>query len=160
MTTIEYLSYSAKPFANFIIEGLEPRTAASYELELAQHRCTEIRLRAALARKEAALRQKDELIQQQEVSSKESDHRLLNGLQMVVSLLSLQSRASTSTETAAQLAVASNRVAMIERTHRHLHCSDGGQAVALTQYLQDLCRDLSTMLSSDGCPERIVFVAG
>ena len=36
--------------------------------------------------------------------SKESDHRLLNGLQMIVSLLSLQSRASANAEAASQLA--------------------------------------------------------
>ena len=35
------------------------------------------------------LSQKDDLIQRQTVLSQESDHRLLNGLQMIVSLLSL-----------------------------------------------------------------------
>jgi two-component sensor histidine kinase len=53
------------------------------------------------------------LIRQQDVLSKESDHRLLNGLQMIVSLLSLQSRASPNAEVASQLAIAANRVATI-----------------------------------------------
>ena len=39
------------------------RTIASYERELAEHRGTETRLRGALAREEALLRKKDELIQ-------------------------------------------------------------------------------------------------
>jgi two-component sensor histidine kinase len=133
---------------------------AAYQRELTKHRCTEIRLREALAREETLLREKDELIQQQEVLSKESDHRLLNGLQMIVSLLSLQSRASTNADVAAQLAVAANRVCTIERIHRRLHYLDGVQTVAFKQYLDDLCRDLSTMLSSDERPEQAIVVDG
>ena len=119
--TIEHLPYSADSPPNTIFESPERRTVASYERELTRHRHTEIRLREALAREEALLRQKDELIQQQEVLSKESDHRLLNGLQMIVSLLSLQSRASTNAEAASQLAAAADRMATIGRIHRRLH---------------------------------------
>jgi two-component sensor histidine kinase len=134
------------------------RTAASYERELEKYRCTEIQLRKALAREEALLRQKDDLIRQQEVLSKEADHRLLNSLQMIVSLLSLQSRASANTEAAAQLTVAANRVAAIARVHRRLHDLDGVKAVAFKQYLEDLCRDFSTMLSSQERPEQVIVV--
>jgi hypothetical protein len=83
-----------------VFKGLGPRTIASYEHELAEHRGTEIRLRGALAREEALLRQKDELLNQREILSREADHRLMNGLQMVVSLLSLQSRGDSSTSCA------------------------------------------------------------
>ena len=72
--------------------NLERRSVASYERELSAHMDVEFQLRAALARDAALLRQKDTLIMQQELLSKESDHRLLNGLQMIVSMLSLQSR--------------------------------------------------------------------
>ena len=127
----------------------ERRTVGSYERELTAHRRTEIRLREALAREEALLRHKDELIQQLEVLSRESDHRLLNGLQMIGSLLSLQSRASANAEAASQLAIAADRVATVGRVHRRLHSIDGVQTVAFKQYLEDLCRDFSTMLSSE-----------
>ncbi len=49
-------------------------------------------MRAALAREQVLLDQKDELIRHKDLMSRESDHRLMNGLQMVASLLSLQSR--------------------------------------------------------------------
>lgn len=101
--------YRADDTPGTTLENPEHRTVASYERELTRHRSTEIRLRDALAREEALLRQKDELIQQKELMSKESDHRLLNGLQMIVGLLSLQSRASANVETASQLAAAANR---------------------------------------------------
>jgi len=143
-----------------IFGGPKRRTAASYERELTEHRCTEIRLRAALAREEALLRRKDELIRQQELLSRESDHRLLNGLQTIASLLSLQSRASANAEVAAQLGVAADRVATIGRVHRRLHCFDGIQTVGFRQYLEELCRDFSTMLSSEERPEEVIVAAG
>ena len=104
------------------------------------------------------LRQKDEVIKQLELLSKECDHRLLNDLQMVVSLLSLQSRASTNPETASQLTAAADRITTIGRIHRRLHYLDGVQTVAFKQFLEDLCRDFSTMLSSDERPERSIVV--
>jgi two-component sensor histidine kinase len=158
--TIEHLPDSKDSPPSVIFESPEHRMVASYERELTRHRGTEIRLREALAREEALLRQKDELIQQQEVLSRESDHRLLNGLQMIVSLLTLQSRASANAEAAAQLAVAANRVATIERVHRRLHYLDGVQTVAFKQYVEDLCRDFSTMLSSEARPEQAIVVEG
>ena len=91
------------------------------------------------------------MIQQQALLSQESDHRLLNGLQLIVSLLSLQSRMSNNPEVAAQLAAAADRVATIGRIHRRLHSFDGVETFAIKQYLDDLCRDFSMMLSLE-CP--------
>jgi len=158
--TIEHLPYSADSPAKTHSTSPAHRTVASYERDLTRHRSTELQLRKALARKEAQLRRKDELIEQNVLMSQESDHRLLNGLQMITSLLSLQSRASTNTEVTSQLAAAANRMAMIGRVHRHLHGLDGVQDVALKQYLEDLCRDCSAMLASEHHPEQCVVVEG
>ena len=117
-------------------------------------------MREALAQNETLLRQKDELIQNQALLSKESDHRLLNDLQVIVSLLSLQSRASANAEVASQLAAAADRIATIGRMHRRLHYCDGVQSVAFKQFLHDLCRDFSTMLSSEKGPQRVIVVEG
>ena len=156
--TVEQLRQSTD-LPNVIFETRERRTVADYKRELIRHRRTETGLREALARDEALLCQKDELIQQQAVLSQESDHRLLNGLQMIVSLLSLQSRASENAEVASQLAAAADRIATIGRIHHRLHSLDGVETFAIKQYLDDLCRDFSTMLSS-GCPARIVVAEG
>jgi two-component system, sensor histidine kinase PdtaS len=146
--TVERSQSGADPPPGVIFDSLEHRTVASYERELTEHKCAELLLQQALARDDARLRQQDEVIRQQDLLSKESDHRLLNGLQMIVSLLSLQSRASANAEAATQLAIAANRVATIERVHRRLHCLDGAPAVAFKQYLEDFCRDFSAMMSS------------
>jgi two-component system, sensor histidine kinase PdtaS len=157
--SIEYSTHGSElsPVTKF--ECLGRRSVPSYERELISRRRTEIRLREALAREEALLRRKDEIIQQQQVLSEESNHRLLNGLQMIVSLLSLQSRASTNAAVASQLEAAADRIATIGRIHQRLHSLDGVQTFALKQYLEDLCSDFSMMLSSER-RERIIVVEG
>jgi two-component sensor histidine kinase len=135
------------------------RTVVSYERELSRRRHSEIELRKSLVRGEVLLRQKEALVQHQALLGQESDHRLLNGLQMIVSLLSLQGRASGNTEVASQLGVAADRIATIGRIHHRLHSFDGVQTFAIKQYLHDICRDFSMMLSW-GRPERIVAVEG
>jgi two-component system, sensor histidine kinase PdtaS len=136
----------------------EHRTVASYERELERYRRAELQLRKIIAFDESLLRQKDETIQNQALLSTESNHRLLNDLQMVVSLLSLQSRAAANTEAVTQLAAAADRVVMIGRIHRRLHSLQGAQTVAFKQFLEDICRDFSTMLSSGQPGGRDVIV--
>jgi two-component sensor histidine kinase len=126
----------------------------------ARQRRTEVDLRDALAREEELLRQKDEAIQFERELRKESEHRLLNGLQMIASLLALQSRASTKGEVTSELAVAAGRVAAIERLHRRLHALDGLTTVAFRKYLEDFCRDYSLMLSRDDRREQAIAVEG
>jgi two-component system, sensor histidine kinase PdtaS len=156
--TIEQSPQRERP-PNVIFENRERRTVASYKRELIRHRRAESGLREALAREEALLSQKDALIQQQAVLRQEADHRLLNGLQMVVSLLSLQGRASDNAEVISQLAAAADRIATIGRIHRRLHSFDGAQTFALKQYVEDLCRDFSMMLCA-ARPERVIAVEG
>ena len=126
----------------------EHRTVASYERELERYRQAELQLREIIALDESLLRQKDETIQNQALLSSESDHRLLNDLQMIVSLLSLQSRATANAEAASQLAAAADRIAMIGRIHRRLHSFDGATTVAFKKFLEDLCSDFSFLMSS------------
>jgi len=117
-------------------------------------------LRAALARETALLHEKEQLLQEQEVLRAESDHRLLNGLQMVVSLLSLQSRSASTPDVAAQLSVAANRVATIERVHRRLHFHDGTKTVGLKKYLQELCEDTCGLTDGGGARRLDILVEG
>ena len=144
--------------STLILGQAERRTTASYERELSSRKSTEAQLRKELAQDEARLDEKDALIEHLKVLGKESDHRMLNGLQLVASLISMQGRSSANADTASQLAVAADRVITIERIHRRLHCLDGLLTVAFKQYLDDLCRDFSAMLSSNEHPERVIVV--
>jgi len=138
----------------------EHRSAASYERELERYRRAELQLREIIALDESQLRQKDETIQNQALLSSESDHRLLNGLQLIVSLLSFQSRATANTEAASQLSAAADRIAMIGRIHRRLHSFDGATNGAFKEFLEDLCSDLSALASPGQHRERDIAVEG
>ena len=109
-------------------------------------------LQASLAREKALLREKSELSQRQAMLAQEFEHRLVNSLQLIASLLSLQSRAATP-EAAAQLTIAARRVAAIGHVHRRLHLLDHQESVQLKQYLQHLCEDLAGLLlqGQTGC---------
>lgn len=146
---IEQSPSSANKPPSAVIAGEVPRTAASYENELTELRDTGIRLREEIAHDEQLIRQKDEAIDQLDLLSRESNHRLLNDLQIVVSLLSLQSRKAADPETGSQLAAAASRIAMIARVHRRLHYYDSVQSLALKQFLEDFCRDFSMLLSAE-----------
>jgi two-component sensor histidine kinase len=113
-------------------------------------------LKAALVREEELRREKRELLQRQGLLAREFEHRLVNGLQMVVSLLSMQSRTATTPEVSAQLETAAGRVAAFGRVHRQLHLLDHQKSVELKQYLQGLCDDLAGLLFRGGAGRAVV----
>lgn len=115
-------------------------------------------LQAARAREDALHREKSDLLQRQDMLTQEFEHRLINSLQIIVSLLSLQSRTATP-EAAAQLTVAANRVASFGRVHRGLHLLDHEENVQFKEYLQHLCEDLSGLLFQ-GESARTIVVEG
>jgi two-component sensor histidine kinase len=120
---------------------------------------TEAELRKALQQAQRQLVRKDKRIQQTELLRRESDHRLLNGLQMVASLLSTQSRLTKDSEAAAQLNSAANRVVIIGSVHRRLHALDCVESVELKQYLETLCQDMAGMLPIER-PKNTLVVEG
>ena len=115
-------------------------------------------LQAARAREQAWLREKSDLLARQDITAQEFEHRLLNSLQIVVSLLSLQSR-TAGPEAAAQLTVAAARIASFGRVHRWLHRLDHQESVEFKQYLQRLCEDISGLLF-EGETARTIVVEG
>jgi two-component sensor histidine kinase len=127
--------------------------------EFRYHTTTMAKLTAALAREKELRRRNNALLHRQELLAQEFEHRLVNGLQLIVSLLSLQSRTAPTVEAASQLTIAATRVAAFGRVHRRLHLLDHRKSVEFRQYLQDLCDDLSVLLFQDDAG-RAVVVAG
>jgi two-component system, sensor histidine kinase PdtaS len=109
-------------------------------------------LQASLAREDDLREERRNLLQRQDMLTQEFEHRLINGLQMISSLLYLQSRAVTP-EAAAQLVSAARRVDALGRVHRRLHLLDHQKNVAFKQYLEHLCDDLASLLfqKDTGC---------
>jgi two-component sensor histidine kinase len=101
---------------------------------------------AGRAREDILLREKVELLQRHAMLSQEFEHRLLNSLQSIVGLLTLQSRNATTAEAATQLTTAARRVSALGRVHVQLHRLDRQDKVEFKEYLEHLCGDLSDLL--------------
>jgi two-component sensor histidine kinase len=99
------------------------------------------RLDLRLSAREAATRA--------EVLSNEVDHRAMNSLQLIASLLSLQSRAASSPATAHQLSAAANRVLAVARVHRSFSADEALSHVPVVANLRELCGELSDILAID-----------
>jgi two-component sensor histidine kinase len=123
----------------------EDRARARYERDLAAAGAAGIEMQKSLARYQALLREKDDFIRDQKVLIDECRHRLLNCLQTVVALLSLQSRMEANGEASACLSIAADRVQAIAGLHRHLHSLAGTPMVEFKPFLDRLCKDHSTM---------------
>jgi two-component system, sensor histidine kinase PdtaS len=102
-------------------------------------------LQAALAREEALLHEKHEILRRQDAQAQEFEHRLLNSLQLISGMLTMQCRNATP-EAAAQLSVAARRVGAVGRVHCQLHRLDHQERVEFREYLQGLCDNLASLL--------------
>ena len=102
-----------------------------------------IELRRINATEHAARLQAEELVKENKTLIREGDHRVMNSLQLVQSILALQSRSnSSSEETKAQLKMASNRVLAIATVHKQLHLTGSLEEVEVDTFLQRLCESL------------------
>jgi two-component system, sensor histidine kinase PdtaS len=124
------------PFRAALKRGQDSQNHASLTAEL----------HAALVREQVLLQEKHQLSQRQVMLEQEFEHRLINGLQLIVSLLSLQSRTAPTPEAADQLNVAARRVSALGRVHHRLHLLDHEDRVEFKEYLHNLCADLSGLL--------------
>jgi len=114
-----------------------------------------VKWRAALARERILRKQNGELLLAQCARSLEFEHRLFNGLQLIVSALLLQCRTATA-PVAAQLGIAAGRIAAFGRVHRRLQLVDYQDKVEIKRHLQELCDDLADLLFHDQFNKTIV----
>jgi two-component sensor histidine kinase len=81
-------------------------------------------------------------VEKAELMAREIDHRVMNSLQFVSGLLTMQSRSTDAADASAQLREAATRVAAVARVHRNFYSSDTEEVSCLT-FLSRLCADLS-----------------
>ena len=97
----------------------------------------------SLARQVMALLELRRSIQQKDLMLREVNHRVKNSLQLVSSLLRLESRQIADPVTRRHFDEACARVATIARVHERLYKTDKVGVVEFGQFLRDLCADLS-----------------
>jgi len=107
------------------------------------------RLRRLNRELQLTIKERDELLAQQELLMREVDHRVQNSLQMVSSYLMFQAREVGPGEVADRLAEAQARLAAVGLVHRRLYRADHPEMIDLGEYLGDLIDDLRTALGSE-----------
>lgn len=84
-------------------------------------------------------------VSQAQLLAREIDHRVMNSLQFVSALLTMQSRAPALTDAAGQLQAAASRIAAVARVHRHFYSNEAAE-VSCIVFIRRLCADLSDIL--------------
>jgi two-component sensor histidine kinase len=101
--------------------------------------------------------EKDELIRQKQMLLEELEHRVVNSLQIIASIIMLKARAVESEETRRHLEDAHNRVISVAAVQKHLHGSVANTIIEMGPYLETLCAALARSMISDNRPISIKF---
>ncbi|QFR33496.1 sensor histidine kinase [Ancylobacter sp. TS-1] len=120
--------------------------------DITERRAVELERRALLHRTE-------ELVRQQQTLLQEMEHRVLNSLQIIASILMLKARAVTSDETRHHLEDAHQRVMSVAAVQRHLHAFGAVDLIAVDAYLAKLCTGLAASMVSESHPIEIRVAA-
>lgn len=109
--------------------------------------------------KQELLHRTEELVRQQQTLLQEMEHRVLNSLQIIASILMLKARAVTSDETRHHLEDAHQRVMSVAAVQKHLHAFGAVDQIAVDAYLAKLCNGLAASMVSESQPIEIEVVA-
>jgi two-component sensor histidine kinase len=97
----------------------------------------------------------DDLLIQKEMLLAEMQHRIVNSLQIIASILMLKARAVTSEETRQHLQDAHRRVMSVAAVQEHLHASGRTDVIEIAPYLHKLCESLSQSMIGESRPATI-----
>ena len=99
------------------------------------------------------------LAAKQAVLLREVNHRVANSLQLISSLLELQSRRTSDADARDVLRRAAERVEAVSLVHRRLYTSDDVSHVEMNQYLAGLIEELQRSVGADDAGCRILLRA-
>jgi two-component sensor histidine kinase len=108
---------------------------------------------AELADLRTQLAAKDEELRQAELLMREVNHRVANSLQLASSILRMQAHQEPDAHTRDQLEKAGSRINSIQHVHDRLYRSGDMRTIEFSQYLRDLCNDLSDSVLQDERPK-------
>jgi two-component sensor histidine kinase len=91
----------------------------------------------------AKIAAQSEELRQAELLMREVNHRVANSLQLASSILRMQAHQEVDAHTRDQLEKAGLRIGSIQHVHDRLYRSGDMRTIEFSQYLRDLCNDLS-----------------
>jgi two-component sensor histidine kinase len=101
----------------------------------------------------------DDLLVQKEVLLAEMQHRIVNSLQIIASILMLKARAVSSEETRQHLQDAHRRVMSVAAVQQHLHVSARADVIDVAPYLSKLCESLAESMIGESRPAKLTVTA-
>ncbi len=101
----------------------------------------------------------DDLLKQKEMLLEEMQHRIINSLQIIASILMLKARAVTSEETRMHLQDAHRRVMSVAAVQQHLHSTGRTDVIAIQPYLTKLCASLGESMIGESRPAQLEIFA-
>jgi two-component sensor histidine kinase len=120
----------------------------------------DLTLQRAIESEKAELQTRtDELVGQKQMLLEEMEHRILNSLQIIASILMLKARAVSSEETRQHLQDAHRRVLSVAAVQRYLHSSGRADLIEIQPYLSKLCQSLAESMIGDAGPAKLIVVA-
>jgi len=105
-----------------------------------------------VTRQNALEREKEVLLRQKDVLLEEMQHRVVNSLQIIASIILIKARTVTSEETRLHLQDTHSRVMSIAVLQEHLRAPGIGGSIELVPYLAKLCDALATSMIGDTRP--------
>lgn len=133
----------------------KPRTVTQEQIDTLEDLASvvmdqlELRLSAkrSIAEKEAALNHSY-------LMAEEIDHRVMNSLHLIVSMLTIQSAQLGSSDAAKEIARAAAKIFAVANVHQHIHVGKTSTTLDSADYLVQLCAGLSAML---GCGDHVAI---
>jgi two-component sensor histidine kinase len=121
-----------------IIRSARKREAGDTSAQFPKFRFSDefAQLSAALTRMSGRI---DELLKQKDLLLRELQHRVMNSLNLLSSLLDLQRRSSGNAATKQHLANARDRIVAMGTVYRHLYQSDTMEHVEFSEFLNTIC---------------------
>jgi two-component sensor histidine kinase len=136
-----------EPFGVFEVDSREFRTFTKDDINFLQ---TYANLLAAAIDRHSVSRALQEAVESKDALFHELAHRVKNNLQVILSLIQLQSRRAKSPEAAEELSVIGNRVRTLRLVHEKLFGSGELDVIQLAEYLRELCSDLMHFHEDEG----------
>ena len=139
--------------ADYVVKDVEGHFITLLKVAV-QNALNAERLRIAKEQAEAEMREArdrfEALAIERAVLLREVNHRVGNSLQLIASMLQMQSGTAVSGETKSALLSAMTRVLAVAEVHRRLYTSDDVKSVSLDQYLTALVEDIRRSSGDEG----------
>lgn len=139
------------PIGTLCVLDFTPKDLASAQRTALRTLANQVMTQLELRRVNANLSERvTELVAERdrsEMLGREIDHRVMNSLQFVSSLLTMQAKTLGDNEAARQLRLAASRVSTVARVHRHFYLDDAVHQTCALAYAERLLADLSEVVS-------------